>query len=302
MRYRYLYEEHWILTTSTSEGAASSKVSLVTEHVPTSCIHVNATQKIDLLLALKDNRHPDKCAKSAKCANPRPCKPTRTAALLIQPLGVSIPCHWSPSTMDYSPNEHASSRRKPLSDATTRVNNLQSSTPIRGSSPYPSSSARIPHHESRKPGGNLQVPHHLSSPMSPASNAENKRLSAIASQGQTNPNRNSQQSTTSTNASGKPKRKTHVGPWNLGPTIGKGATGRVRKAKHALTGQFAAVKIVSKRSATLVQSDSLAGLDTMGKGKNVMPCGIEREVVIMKLIEHPNVTNLYDIWENRGEL
>ena len=204
--------------------------------------------------------------------------------------------------MDYSPNEHASSRRKPLSDATSRVNNLQSSTPIRGSSPYPSSSARIPHHESRKPGGNLQVRNHPSSPMSPASNAENKRLSAIVSEGQTNSNRNSQYSTTSTNASGKSKRKTHVGPWHLGPTIGKGATGRVRKAKHALTGQFAAVKIVSKRSAALVQSTSLAGLDIMANGKNAIPCGIEREVVIMKLIEHPNVINLYDVWENRGEL
>ena len=138
--------------------------------------------------------------------------------------------------------------------------------------------------------------------MSPISNAENKRLSAIASEGQTNSNRNSQYSTTSTNASGKSRRKTHVGPWNLGPTIGKGATGRVRKAKHVLTGQFAAVKIVSKRSAALVQSTSLAGLDTMANGKKLMPFGIEREVVIMKLIEHPNIMNLYDVWENRGEL
>ena len=69
-----------------------------------------------------------------------------------------------------------------------------------------------------------------------------------------------------------------------------------------LTGQFAAVKIVSKRSAALVQSTSLAGLDTMANGKKLMPFGIEREVVIMKLIEHPNIMNLYDVWENRGEL
>lgn len=93
-----------------------------------------------------------------------------------------------------------------------------------------------------------------------------------------------------------------MGPWNLGPTIGKGATGRVRKAKHALTGQLAAVKIVSKRSGNLVQTTSLAGLDTMANGKSRMPSGIEREIVIMKLIEHPNVMNLYDVWENRGEL
>ena len=43
-------------------------------------------------------------------------------------------------------------------------------------------------------------------------------------------------------------------------------------------------------------------MDTMANGKNRMPRGIEREVVIMKLIEHPNVMNLYDVWENRGEL
>jgi len=94
----------------------------------------------------------------------------------------------------------------------------------------------------------------------------------------------------------------------LGRTLGKGATGRVRLAKHALTGQAAAVKIVSKKSAALVQSASMAQLDkdiempTSAAGYRLMPFGIEREVVIMKLIEHPNVINLYDVWENRGEL
>ena len=37
-------------------------------------------------------------------------------------------------------------------------------------------------------------------------------------------------------------------------------------------------------------------------GRKVLPYGIEREVVIMKLIEHPNVISLYDVWENRSEL
>lgn len=39
-----------------------------------------------------------------------------------------------------------------------------------------------------------------------------------------------------------------------------------------------------------------------GIGPRQIPSGLEREVVIMKLIEHPNVINLYDVWENRGEL
>lgn len=99
-----------------------------------------------------------------------------------------------------------------------------------------------------------------------------------------------------------------MGPWQLGKTLGKGATGRVRLAKHALTGKAAAIKIVSKKSAALVQSASMAQMDketittSSAPGFRLMPFGIEREVVIMKLIEHPNVINLYDVWENRGEL
>ena len=30
--------------------------------------------------------------------------------------------------------------------------------------------------------------------------------------------------------------------------------------------------------------------------------GIEREIVIMKLIDHPNVLSLYDVWETSQEL
>lgn len=33
-----------------------------------------------------------------------------------------------------------------------------------------------------------------------------------------------------------------------------------------------------------------------------MLLGIEREIVIMKLIEHPNVMRLYDVWETTSDL
>lgn len=106
------------------------------------------------------------------------------------------------------------------------------------------------------------------------------------------------------------RRKTHVGPWRLGRTLGKGSSGRVRKARHALTGQDAAVKIVSKHVAKKLRTESLANMDTMlgsqisidHRERRRIPFGIEREVVIMKLIEHPNIITLYDVWENRGEL
>ena len=167
------------------------------------------------------------------------------------------------------------------------------------------SSPRMPHHESLRPEGNLSIRNSAGPPA--ASAADNKRLSTIANEGQPNSNRNSAISTTST-TSAKSRRKTHVGPWQLGRTLGKGATGRVRLAKHAMTGQAAAIKIVSKKSAALVQSASMAQMDNgasmpiTAAGFRMMPFGIEREVVIMKLIEHPNVINLYDVWENRGEL
>jgi serine/threonine protein kinase len=63
---------------------------------------------------------------------------------------------------------------------------------------------------------------------------------------------------------------------------------------------------VSKKSANMVQSHSIAAMDkSIGRGPpgaRAMPCSIEREVVIMKILEHPNVISLYDVWENRGEL
>lgn len=174
------------------------------------------------------------------------------------------------------------------------------------------SSPKMPHHESLKPEGNLsmrqqQQRQRQQHPTSPKPGVENKRLSAVVNDEPKNPNRNSALSTAST-VSGKSRRKTHVGPWQLGRTLGKGATGRVRLAKHAMTGQVAAIKIVSKKSAALVQSASMAQMDEKATtsisaaGFRLMPFGIEREVVIMKLIEHPNVINLYDVWENRGEL
>jgi serine/threonine-protein kinase HSL1, negative regulator of Swe1 kinase len=158
----------------------------------------------------------------------------------------------------------------------------------------------MPHHESLKANGNLSVRDKVEQN---GEVPENKRISTIAEESGTDSKRSSQASGKVV-YSNKGKRKTHVGPWQLGRTLGKGATGRVRLARHACTGKVAAVKIVSKKSAALVQSASMARMDndTSIPGRRTMPFGIEREVVIMKLIEHPNVINLYDIWENRGEL
>ncbi|KAF4153305.1 hypothetical protein CNMCM6069_001003 [Aspergillus lentulus] len=184
--------------------------------------------------------------------------------------------------------------RPPLTDATHRLNNCATPKIEKGS-----------HTEVEDL---LKTPDRMSIVTSPLATRENVEINRASP----NPNsqagskRNSAISTTS-NVSGKGKRKTHVGPWQLGKTLGEGATGRVRLAKHAVTGQTAAIKIVSKRSAAIAQSESIAAMDRnaslfSGTGTRQMPSGIEREVVIMKLIEHPNVISLYDVWENRGEL
>lgn len=103
--------------------------------------------------------------------------------------------------------------------------------------------------------------------------------------------------------------KTHVGPWQLGRTLGKGSSARVRKCRHSVTNQLAAVKIVNRRMANLVQDSSLAALSEWDNslpvkinGELRVPMSIEREVAILKLIEHPNIMKLYDIWENRSEM
>lgn len=185
--------------------------------------------------------------------------------------------------------------RQPLTDAAARLNHGPTIiTP--GVDPATPRHERLKSIETTQP----QITHN-----SPVVVADTARLS-VATDSPATSNRNSAISTTST-ASGKGKRKTHVGPWQLGRTLGKGATGRVRLAKHAVTGQAAAIKIVSKKSAAMVQSESIAAMDRNAsmlgdQATRPMPFGIEREVVIMKLIEHPNVINLYDIWENRGEL
>lgn len=105
----------------------------------------------------------------------------------------------------------------------------------------------------------------------------------------------SQGSTASAAASKRKEREDpkRVGPWRIGKTIGKGSSGRVKIARHTVTRQYAAVKIVPKPRET--QSNPAEKADKM-------LLGIEREIVIMKLIEHPNVLRLMDVWETESEL
>lgn len=133
----------------------------------------------------------------------------------------------------------------------------------------------------------------------------------------------SQFSTSTDTKSSKRKSRDTVGPWKLGKTLGKGSSGRVRLAKNIETGQLAAIKIVPKKHKLFMKSshsnvsffsaasNSNSNISTLatsppmnnGSEKNQPnPYGIEREIVIMKLISHPNVMALYEVWENKSEL
>jgi serine/threonine-protein kinase HSL1 (negative regulator of Swe1 kinase) len=206
------------------------------------------------------------------------------------------------------------SARRPLADASQRVNHVRETQ--LPSKPEPM------HHESLRP--ECHPPGRRYSPSSPlaqddhyplrdparaGSPAANPRLSAISKDHATESNRNSQISTVSTNASDGKKIKSSIGPWKLGKTLGKGSTARVRLARHAFSGQQAAIKIVQKNCAQISQASSLAALDKIdcaapdpSDGTRKMPIGIEREVAIMKLVQHPNIIKLLDIWENRTEM
>lgn len=103
--------------------------------------------------------------------------------------------------------------------------------------------------------------------------------------------------------------KSYIGPWQLGRTLGKGSSARVRLARHRVTHQSVAVKIIPKRTAYLSQAGSIAQLDRVERRKpeeedgiRRLPVTVEREIAIMKLIEHDKIIKILDVWENRNEM
>ena len=73
-----------------------------------------------------------------------------------------------------------------------------------------------------------------------------------------------------------------VGPYIFGKTLGAGSTGKVKLAKHVETGEFVAIKIVRK--------------DFLGR-KPTLKKKMQREITVMKLVDHPNVLKLLDVLE-----
>ncbi|KAG5652618.1 hypothetical protein H0H81_004347 [Sphagnurus paluster] len=88
-----------------------------------------------------------------------------------------------------------------------------------------------------------------------------------------------------------------IGLWKMGRDLGQGASGRVRIARHSETGQYAAVKIISKASF-----NSHVSLNRIADETERRKLAIEREIVVMKLLDHPNLMRLYDVWETSSDL
>ncbi|XP_029109725.1 serine/threonine-protein kinase BRSK2-like isoform X3 [Scleropages formosus] len=84
--------------------------------------------------------------------------------------------------------------------------------------------------------------------------------------------------------SGSPSAQ-YVGPFRLEKTLGKGQTGLVKLGVHCVTGQKVAIKMVNREKL----SESVL-------------MKVEREIAILKLIEHPHVLKLYDVYENNRHL
>nr|CAA40774.1 putative protein kinase [Schizosaccharomyces pombe] len=75
------------------------------------------------------------------------------------------------------------------------------------------------------------------------------------------------------------RHKNTIGVWRLGKTLGTGSTSCVRLAKHAKTGDLAAIKIIPIRYAS-----------------------IGMEILMMRLLRHPNILRLYDVWTDHQHM
>jgi serine/threonine-protein kinase HSL1 (negative regulator of Swe1 kinase) len=198
----------------------------------------------------------------------------------------------------------AATRRQPLSEITNGANSSPAprAPPKYATKHLPSSPDSLPHNESFTANGSLAVR------KEPVSSPEHKRISQITSDTERESKRNSAISTTSTTSARK--RKTYIGHWQLGMTIGKGGCSRVRIVRHKYTGEKRAVKIIARSTAESTRAQSLANLIETTKnnaspnptGFKPIPYGLEREIAVMKLLEHENIVRLYDVWENSNEL
>ncbi|KAJ3593918.1 hypothetical protein NHX12_006251, partial [Muraenolepis orangiensis] len=103
----------------------------------------------------------------------------------------------------------------------------------------------------------------------------------------------------------------YVGPYRLEKTLGKGQTGLVKLGVHCVTCQKVAIKIVNREKLSesvlmkppaAVESVDISLADGGGSAPYKGAALVEREIAILKLIEHPHVLKLHDVYENKKYL
>ncbi|OSD01424.1 Pkinase-domain-containing protein [Trametes coccinea BRFM310] len=99
------------------------------------------------------------------------------------------------------------------------------------------------------------------------------------------------------NAFEYPDDAKYVGPWIMGECVGKGASGRVKIARHRRTGQLAAVKILPLQP--FLTSRNAANAQAKAEKHSL---GVDREIIMMKLMDHPNIMRIFDVYEGEKEL
>jgi serine/threonine-protein kinase HSL1 (negative regulator of Swe1 kinase) len=177
----------------------------------------------------------------------------------------------------------ANSRRAPLTDAASRVNSMapkyllagkQSRTPP-GVEPPPVPSLPI----TVTPKIAIQAP------------VESKRASTASEAAERHP------------------IKRDIGNWQLGKDIGQGGSCLVRIVRNKASGQLGVAKIVNVATAEKVRARSLANLASRVEQEESdqdrfmkLPLGLEREVTILRVLNHKNVCKLYDVWQHFTEV
>ncbi|PQQ21734.1 CBL-interacting serine/threonine-protein kinase 9 isoform X1 [Prunus yedoensis var. nudiflora] len=87
-------------------------------------------------------------------------------------------------------------------------------------------------------------------------------------------------------AAKSPRMRTRVGKYELGKTLGEGTFAKVKFAKNMETGKCVAIKIVDREQVL----------------KHKMVEHIKREISTMKLIKHPNVTQMFEVMASKTRI
>jgi BR serine/threonine kinase len=78
-----------------------------------------------------------------------------------------------------------------------------------------------------------------------------------------------------------------IGDYRVVRTLGTGTTGKVKLGEHVVTGDYVAIKIIKKSDFGL---------------KPALKAKIEREIALMRLLDHPQILKLVDVLDSPRHL